>query len=196
VAGNDLTVKQEKFSTAFIETGNASEAYRQSHNAANMNAASINREAARLLDHPKVAGRIEELRAELRDRHKVTADRIAEELSHILFADPGSYFDWGPGGVTVKEKSSLTPEQRRVISQVEQTVTDAGGTIRVKLHSKIEAADKLARLMGFYKELHEHSGPDGGPIQIERIERVIVDPADTNAASLPAPAGKPKVQGS
>lgn len=30
------------------------------------------------------------------------------------------------------------------------------------------------------KQQHEHSGPDGGPIAVKKIERTIVDPANTD----------------
>lgn len=38
----------------------------------------------------------------------------------------------------------------------------------------------------------QHSGPDNGPIQqVQRVERIIVDPANTDAAGIPpAPAAK------
>lgn len=38
------------------------------------------------------------------------------------------------------------------------------------------------------KQDHEHSGPDGGAIQIERIERTIVHPENTNSGSVRAAA--------
>src|SRR5215468_10217190 len=61
MANNKLTPKQEAFILAYLETGNASEAYRRAYNASGMNAATINREAHSLLEHPKVAPRIREL---------------------------------------------------------------------------------------------------------------------------------------
>ena len=57
-----LTPKQEVFILAYLETGNASEAYRRAYNALGMNAATVNREAHSLLEHPKVAPRLKELR--------------------------------------------------------------------------------------------------------------------------------------
>lgn len=179
---NGLTPKQEGFCTAYIETGNASEAYRLHYDASAMNANTIGRAAHELLKNPKVAERIEELRAEHKERHKATIDKIVKELSIIAFADPGDYFDWNKDGVTVKDKASLTPEQRRAISAVEQTVTEAGGTIRIKLSDRQAALEKLGKHLGMFKDVHEHTGPDGGPIQIERIERVIVDPKQEDKA--------------
>ncbi len=49
-----LTPKQEKFCLAYLETGNASEAYRRAYNAAKMKAATVNRNAKALLDNTKI----------------------------------------------------------------------------------------------------------------------------------------------
>lgn len=57
-----LTQKQEAFCLAYIETGNASEAYRRAYNAENMAPATTNRKAKEVLDNGKIAARITELR--------------------------------------------------------------------------------------------------------------------------------------
>lgn len=75
-----MTPKQEKFCMLYIELGNASEAYRQSYNAENMTAASVNVNASKLLANAKVALRVDALRAEHAERHEMTVDRISEML--------------------------------------------------------------------------------------------------------------------
>ena len=75
-----LIVKQEFFCQRYIEMGNASEAYRQSYNAENMNNDSIRVEANRLLNNPNVALRVNELQELHRLRHEVTVDTITREL--------------------------------------------------------------------------------------------------------------------
>lgn len=75
-----LTVKQEGFCTAFVETGNASEAYRRSYNAEKMKPASVNRKAKELLDNGKITARVEELRAAALERHEFTVDDMIVQL--------------------------------------------------------------------------------------------------------------------
>lgn len=58
-----LTAKQEAFCLAYIELGNASEAYRKAYAAGKMKADSIRVNAAKLLARTDIALRIEELRA-------------------------------------------------------------------------------------------------------------------------------------
>lgn len=56
-----LTPKQEAFCLSYIETGNASEAYRRSYDVSKMKPASINRKAKELMDNGRIAARISEL---------------------------------------------------------------------------------------------------------------------------------------
>jgi phage terminase small subunit len=76
----DLTPKQEAFAQAYVETSNASEAYRRSYSASKMKQPAIEVEASRLLDHPKVALRVHELRERARKRHDINVDTITEML--------------------------------------------------------------------------------------------------------------------
>ena len=75
-----LTPKQEKFCQVYIETGNASEAYRQAYNTAKMKPETVNRTAKQLLDNRKIAARLDELRALHQKRHEITVDDLVKEL--------------------------------------------------------------------------------------------------------------------
>lgn len=75
-----LTVKQEKFCQSYIETGNASEAYRQAYNTSKMKPETVNRTAKELLDHPKITARINKLQNKHTERHKLTVDDLLKEL--------------------------------------------------------------------------------------------------------------------
>lgn len=72
--------KHEKFCQFFIETGNASEAYRRAFPDSKMKDNSLHVEASRLLNSPTVSLRVLELRNEHRERHKVTVDDLIKEL--------------------------------------------------------------------------------------------------------------------
>lgn len=75
-----LTPKQEAFCLAYLETGNASEAYRSSYDCKNMRENAINTEASRMLDNPNIALRLSELREPIMKRHNVTVDSLLAEL--------------------------------------------------------------------------------------------------------------------
>ena len=75
-----LTIKQERFCMVYVETGNASEAYRQAYNCENMKEASINVNASKLLTDAKIALRIKELKSGHTKRHELTIDDLVKQL--------------------------------------------------------------------------------------------------------------------
>jgi len=75
-----LTPKQENFCLAYLETGNASEAYRRAYDAENMKPESINVNASKLLADAKVALRIETLRAPIIAKAQLTVEDLLAEL--------------------------------------------------------------------------------------------------------------------
>jgi phage terminase small subunit len=80
VCTSALTPKQERFVQAYIETGNATEAYRRAYRSDSMKPATVNREAKALLDNPKIAARLDEIRAMHLERHNLTIDDISRML--------------------------------------------------------------------------------------------------------------------
>ena len=75
-----LTPKQDAFACAYVETGNASEAYRRAYDASSMKEETIWRKAKECLDNGKVTARVEQLQAAHAERHNVTIDRLTDEL--------------------------------------------------------------------------------------------------------------------
>jgi len=78
-----LTPKQENFCLFYVETGNASQAYRQAYSVEQMKPESVHRKAKELLDNGKITARIEQLQADNVARHKITVDNLLDELDHI-----------------------------------------------------------------------------------------------------------------
>lgn len=75
-----LTPKQEAFCQAYIETGNASEAYRTAYAADKMKPETVHVKANELLRNGKVTVRVSELQGEIKQRHNVTVDSLLAEL--------------------------------------------------------------------------------------------------------------------
>jgi phage terminase small subunit len=75
-----LTLKQEAFCQAYIETGNASEAYRRAYGAKNQKPETVNRNAFNLTQNSKILARLAELKAEHAKRHNLTVDDLLTEL--------------------------------------------------------------------------------------------------------------------
>lgn len=78
-----LTPKQENFCIAYLETGNASEAYRRSYNAGRMKTDTINRKAKDLLNNGKIAARLSELRAPAVAKAQMTIEQHLADLQRL-----------------------------------------------------------------------------------------------------------------
>lgn len=78
-----LTPKQEAFCLTYIETGNASEAYRQHYEAGGMKETTINRNAKAMLDNNKIAARLAELRKPAVEKAQVTLETHLNDLKRL-----------------------------------------------------------------------------------------------------------------
>lgn len=75
-----LTTKQENFCQKYVETGNASEAYRYGYDTSRMKPESVHRKAKELMDNGNVAARIAELKQRAAVKHDVTVATLLREL--------------------------------------------------------------------------------------------------------------------
>jgi len=96
--------------------------------------------------------RIRELQAETAQRLGVTRERVIEEVAAIAFSRLEHVLDLSPTGVTPRGWEDMPPAERAAVAEASQTVTESGGTIRVKMHDKLGALDKLARTLGLYDD--------------------------------------------
>jgi len=78
-----LTLKQESFCLAFLETGNATAAYRNSYNAARMKETTVNKRASELLARGEIAGRLAELRQPAIEKAELTLQGHLAELATL-----------------------------------------------------------------------------------------------------------------
>jgi phage terminase small subunit len=78
-----LTAKQEQFCVAYIETGNASEAYRRAYDAEKMKPETVNRNAKALMDNNKIATRLSEIRKPAVDAAQITLESHLQRLHDL-----------------------------------------------------------------------------------------------------------------
>jgi len=78
-----LTPKQESFCLFYLETGNASEAYRRAYSYQKMKPETINRTAKGMLDNPKIAARLAELRAPVVKKAQITLEGHLADLKRL-----------------------------------------------------------------------------------------------------------------
>lgn len=161
-----LTPKQENFCNYYIETGNASEAYRRAYSCDRMKSETINERSSRLLKECKISTRVKELQDELQERSDISKDEAVKELSNIVRVNVLDYVEVSDvvkigedkmpfvvgQEIIIKDLSSLTKEQQRCIKSISPTK----GGIKIELCDKIAAIDRLSKMLG-WDEVTKHS---------------------------------------
>lgn len=202
--------RHEAFARAIVEGKSGRDAYRAAGYKAKDRAADAN--ASRLLTIANVAARIAELQKEAAQGAVMTGREVLEELSKLGRANMADYMRVGPDGDPVLNFAELTRDQAAAL--VEVTVEDfldgRGEDAREVRRVKFKLADKrgalnlLAKHLGLFKERVEHSGPDGGPVEVKRYTDIeaarligrllqkVAGPAKTDEAGEGADANPPK----
>ena len=140
-----LTIKQENFCNYYVESGNASDAYRRAYSCDKMKDEAVVVEASKLKDSPNVSLRIDELKANLQSKSDITKERILNELSSIVFADIRDYVVFENEELKFKPFSELTDSQAKAIESIKQTRDG----FELKLHGKNWSMEKVCKMLGF-----------------------------------------------
>lgn len=185
-----LTPKQENFCLAYLETGNASEAYRRSYDAENMKPETINKRASELLDNGEIAGRLAELNQAAVTAAVMTRQEALEKLSALARTDLKDLVEFGQYEIgqdddgnpviqsswKIKDSALQDPVKLSAISEL----TAGRDGIKIKTHSPLSAIQQLAKMQGWESaQKVDHTSSDGS-----------MTPADNSAAVLAAIARK------
>lgn len=156
-----LTPKQQCFVDEYLVDLNATQAAIR----AGYSQKTANEQAARLLANVSVQAAIQAAMKSRQERTELTQDMVVKELARIAFGDPRKVMTWGPSGVKLRDSKSLTDDEAAIVSEVSESVTAAGGTLKLKTHDKVGALKLLGEHLGMFKQRVELTGKDGGPIQ-------------------------------
>lgn len=144
--------------------------------------------AVRLKANESIASRVDEILSRGAERAEVSVARIIEELARIGFSDLRKAFT--PAG-SLRDPSEWDDATAAAISSIEVITRPTGerdddgraiveNVHKIKLWDKNSALEKLAKHLGMFVERVEHSGPNGGPVRIEKVEWAIVDTSPTD----------------
>jgi len=152
-----LTFRQQRFVDEYMIDRNAAQAAIR----AGYSSKAPGAVGSLVLTNYKVRAEVERRTAELSERANMTATDVVKKLAAILNANIAEYLVVDADGTTRFDLSKVTAEKAQAIQEL---VTESGARIRIA--DKVSAADKLLRHLGGYKDRIEHTGPDGGPIDV------------------------------
>jgi len=107
---------------------------------------------------PKIAALVKTELDARAQRVAVRADEVVDELRKIAFSDMRSFAEWGPYGVGLLESGELTDDASGCVAEVGETITQHGGSKRIKLHDKPKALELLGKHLGMFAEKLAVSG--------------------------------------
>jgi phage terminase small subunit len=160
----ELTLRERRFVEEYIIDLNGRQAAIRA--GLGKSAKSSTEMASRMRKKATVAAAISALMAE---RSGVTAVSVVDEIGKIAFAKFSDFARVEGGELVITDTAQLTEEQQACIAEISETIGEHGRTIKIKLHPKLDALDKLMKALGMYKERAEIA---------HKHEIEVIDPLD------------------
>jgi phage terminase small subunit len=160
-----LIEQQEQFCNEYLKDLNATQAYIRVYGVDQ----SVARAAAsRLLTSVSIQQRIAELKSKRVKRLEISADRVLAEIAAVAFARSVDVMEIAGGRIKIKDSDLWSLRSKIAVSEVVETTTEGGGSLRVKMHDKIGALKELAKHVGLYDK-GTRSDSDGGFAEVESV---------------------------
>ncbi len=155
-----LNARQQLFVKEYLIDLNASSAARRAGYSADT-AGSIGHA---LLKNIEIDRQIQEALDARSKRVQITADMVLAELGRIGFSNMNNYADWSESNVSLIPSNELDEDALRCVSEISQSVTTAGSSVKFKLHDKVAALEKIARHLGMFNDKLQLGGDPGNPL--------------------------------
>lgn len=137
-----LTQKQENFCIAFVETGNASEAYRRAYNASNMKPETVVVRASEMMAKSNIKVRVEELRQPVIKKAQITLESHLERLQELsLKAEAANQY-----AAAIKAEEQRGKAAGIYVEKVEHSGKD-GGPIKTAIDATGLSTETIEELM-------------------------------------------------
>ena len=109
-----------------------------------------------LLQQEAVMVEIQSLMDARAKRTEITADRVLKEYARVGFVDPRNIMQVDENGnMTVTASDLLSSDDAVCVSEIQQTVTENGGSLKIKLHNKMVALEKMGRHLKLFTDVQE-----------------------------------------
>lgn len=155
----ELTEQQKKFYREYMKDFNGTQAAIR----AGYSKKTAQEQASRLLSNVMGQKFLASLKDKASEKHDELAEEIVAELKKIMRVDIKNFLDTGN---SVKDISQLPSELTTCVESIKKTETEfgdekTGGTktsVAFKLHSKMDAMEKLAKYVGLYEADNKQRG--------------------------------------
>ena len=150
---SSLTRLQKRFAEEYVLDLNGGAAYRRA--GYKVKDDDLARSAgSRLLANVNVAAYVQALTARRSHSTGITAERVLKELARLAFSDVRSVMTFSNDGVKLKASDELDDDAAAAISEVSEMRSHLGGSVRLKMHNKVQALKLLAQHTGLLGDLN------------------------------------------
>lgn len=160
-----LTPRQERFVTEYLVDLNGKQAALRT----GYGPVGAQQHAARMLAMPQVRAAVDRGKAARRERTKVTQDQVISELMRMAFYDVGAI-----AGHRLEGPEDIATLPDAVRGAIAGWSWDKAGHFVVRLVPRTPSLDLLARHLGLLKDVRQHLGRDGQPVDPPALYTVLV----------------------
>lgn len=114
-----------------------------------------------LLKNPEIEAAIAARQAERAVRTGITQDRVLQELALLAFSDMRKFAEWGSDGVKLLDSKAMEEADARCVAEVSESTTKDGGSVKFRIHSKVDALKLIGQHLAMFTEKIQHSNADG-----------------------------------
>jgi len=154
---NKLTDKQKAFCREYLLDFNGTRAAI----AAGYSEKTANRIASQNLSKLDIQNEIKELADQLNKDHGNSIERIILELQLIAFGDYKDLVEWDDQGIKRWIPSDELGDKSRLVQEISESVTQNGGSRKIKMHDKMRALEMLGRYHKIFTDKVDLSNSDG-----------------------------------
>lgn len=175
IEGTDLTDTEMRFIDRYMVHLDRMRAYREA--GLGNPGHRVSSQALRMWQQPRIQAELTKRRKEAAEANGVTVYRIVAEYMKIAFFNARDLYDDTGRLLPVRE---LDENDAAAIAEITQDEIIAGDRVigvtkKIKLSSKLTALNDLAKHLNMFKEVHEITGKDGGPLEL-LMEQIGIDP--------------------
>lgn len=161
MGANKLTIKQENFCNYYLESGNASEAYRRAYNCERLTDKSVWELSSTLLKNIKVASRVEALREELKEKSDLKKEDTVQWLADLINFEPAEY-------LYVQSVNEIPKKYRKLVQSLKPT----DGGFLIEFCDKQKAIDQITKILG-WNEPEKHEVGLREPMTSEKAKEIM-----------------------
>lgn len=130
----------------------------------------------RYISPPHVQRYLMLLKESVASRLGISMDDIIDEFRSMAFTNMEDYVSWSEEGITITDSASLTRAQKAGVVQITETTTRGVKTIKIKLHNKQPALDRLYEILKELESIDRSAVNKPHAISQTQINMILGDP--------------------